>query len=61
MGTMLIAIIFIMTSRRKILLKEYISKDKPQSGFQEILAIWKNNTLEGIHVEGNDRGRKIKL
>jgi hypothetical protein len=51
----------IMASKRIMLWKGTMSRDKTGHGFQEIFAGWKIITLEGTHVEGRDRGKEIRL
>jgi hypothetical protein len=51
----------IMASKRMMLWKDTMSRDKTWSCFQEIFTGWKKNALEGTHVEGLIRGKETKL
>jgi hypothetical protein len=50
-----------MASKRIILWKETMSRDKTQSWLPRDLHWMEENTLEGTHVEGPDRGKEIRL
>jgi hypothetical protein len=78
---MLKSLFLIMASKRTMLWKDTMSRDKTRSwlpreqcsgrkscqgtklghGFQEIFNGWKKKNLEGMHVEGCDRGKGIKM
>jgi hypothetical protein len=52
----------IMASKRIMLWKDTMSRDKTRSWLpRDLHHGWKIITLEGTHVEGRDRGKEIRL